>query len=71
MIKIYSENYYLVIELPAKLFDKVTDCILPETHTETTKILLGNEREIEYLSELLDVEKVNLETSDYFKCIKI
>lgn len=65
-MKIYNENVYLVLEVKQAQFDSITDHLTSDT-TDTIKYLLANRVEINYLSEQLDLDKMWLQGSDYFK----
>jgi len=74
MIKIYNEGYYTVVEVNDDQFDKINKFLLYSLlhpNKDNVKILLGNDIEQEYLSEILDIEPSNLKYADYYKVVKV
>jgi hypothetical protein len=71
-MKIYDE-YYRVIELSQTEFDLVEEHLNGSTGCgeNIIKYLLGNDEERNYLSEMLDLEKVELGDPDYFKIVLV
>lgn len=70
MIKIYDEGIYTVVEVNEEDFNKVNTFLL-HSNKDNVKILLGNDIEQEYLSEILDIEPSNLKYADYYKVVKL
>ena len=69
-MKIYNEGYYTVVEVDDEQFDKVNTFLL-HSNKENVKFLLGNDIERAYLSEILDVEPINLVYADYYKVVRV
>lgn len=70
-MKIYNQSVYKVIEVDTIQYSKIAEHNIKPYHQQptNTKYLLGNTVELNYLSEILDVEVGELSGSDYFKII--
>lgn len=71
-MKVYHKNYYTVIELSDEEYDSANEYILSSSDWDwpRSKVLLGNEREINYLSKLLKIKKSEIDKSDWIKLVK-
>lgn len=71
-MKIYHKNYYTVIELSDEVYDSANEYILSSSDWDwpRSKVLLGNEREINYLSKLLKIKNSEIDKSDWIKLVK-
>jgi len=69
-MKIYHDQVYTVIEVNAEQFDLIRYHQL-HSNKDNIKFLLGHEIEQAYLSEVLDVEPVELAYADYYKIVRI
>ena len=52
MYKAYEEGIYCVVEVSEDIFNKISDSYCITGSNSTTKYLLGNETEIQLMSEL-------------------
>lgn len=62
-MKIYRDQVYLVIETDK--FDLIENHLI-EPYRIDTKFLLGNKKEVDYISKILGIEPEYLDT-DYFR----
>ena len=69
-MKIYDEGLYRVIEVDADQFNRIEKYQL-HSNRDDTKLLLGYIAERMYLSEILDIEPIELELTDYYKVVKV